>query len=169
MATEKPTPPAWFVILGIMVMASPFLLCGGCFLTAVMNAPTVEEKAAELAHAESMRKQEQVREEQKAQEELAKKRDKQEQFDAAASHFAGLMTKVDYVTSSNLDEHNRIRIKVANAWHYEPKPIRLQEAQNLYKIWMTCGTFEKRGMQIVDLNGNEVGGQSKLSGVWVDD
>jgi hypothetical protein len=53
------------------------------------------------------------------------------------------------------------QIVVNNAWHYEPYQLRLQVAQNLWKIWAGIHSPNNPGhswIRIVDYNGNEVGG-----------
>lgn len=61
-----------------------------------------------------------------------------------------------------------IVIKVRNTWHYQLKQIRLQAAQNLWELWSRSYYLEdekdKCRMELVDLNGNNVGGSSWLGG-----
>lgn len=61
-----------------------------------------------------------------------------------------------------------IVIKVRNAWHYQLKQIRLQAAQNLWNLWSQSyyleNTKDDCRMELVDLNGNNVGGSSWLGG-----
>ncbi len=65
-----------------------------------------------------------------------------------------------------------VTITVQNLWHVRVKQIRLQDAQNLWKIWAQIHSPkkpDKSRIKIVDLNGNEVGGSGILGGssVWV--
>lgn len=61
-----------------------------------------------------------------------------------------------------------IVIKVRNTWHYQQKQIRLQAAQNLWNLWSQEyyleDTKDNCRMELVDLNGNNVGGSSWLGG-----
>lgn len=63
-------------------------------------------------------------------------------------------------------------ITVTNAWHYSVYQVRLQAAQNLWKIWASIASPSKPDrarIKIVDFNGNEVGGSRILGGslIWV--
>lgn len=61
-----------------------------------------------------------------------------------------------------------IVVKVRDTWHYQLKQIRLQAAQNLWEWWSKYYYLEdekdKCRMELVDLNGNDVGGSSWLGG-----
>jgi hypothetical protein len=61
-----------------------------------------------------------------------------------------------------------IVIVVRDTWHYQHKQLRLQAAQNLWKLWSQSYYFEdkkdKCRMDLVDGNGNSVGGSSWLGG-----
>lgn len=61
-----------------------------------------------------------------------------------------------------------IVVKVRDTWHYQLKQIRLQAAQNLWELWSQSYYLEdkkdKCRMELVDLNGNNVGGSSWLGG-----
>jgi len=61
-----------------------------------------------------------------------------------------------------------IIVKVRDTWHYQLKQVRLQAAQNLWNLWAR-GYYpedekDKCRMELVDLNGNNVGGSSWLGG-----
>lgn len=63
-------------------------------------------------------------------------------------------------------------LKVNNYWHIKPYQVRLQDAQNLWKLWAITSSPANRDLariKIVDLNGNEVGGSRILAGslIWV--
>ncbi|MFH0942658.1 MAG: hypothetical protein V1810_00610, partial [Candidatus Beckwithbacteria bacterium] len=64
-----------------------------------------------------------------------------------------------------------IVVKVRNTWHYQLKQVRLQAAQNLWSLWSQSYYLEsekdKCRMELVDLNGNNVGGSSWLGGSLV--
>lgn len=61
-----------------------------------------------------------------------------------------------------------IVIKVRDTWHYQQKQIRLEAAQNLWNLWAQGYYLENKKdncrMELVDLNGNNVGGSSWLGG-----
>ncbi len=74
------------------------------------------------------------------------------------------------ITSATVD-HKHLTVTVANSWHYEPYAVRLQMAQNLYKMWFAITDLndeESVRVTINDLHGNRVGGQDDFYGVWVD-
>lgn len=65
---------------------------------------------------------------------------------------------------------NRAIFQVDNAWHLAPYQFRLQAAQGLHAKWVAIhspGKPDDARIRIVDLVGNEVGGTSAFSGVWV--
>ena len=69
---------------------------------------------------------------------------------------------------------NKATIKVTNIWHLRNKQLRLQDAQTLWKIWANINNPsepDKARIEIVDINGNEVGGSGFLGGsdIEVDD
>jgi len=77
---------------------------------------------------------------------------------------------VTNVTQGRMD--GEIKISVSNSWHYEPYQIRLQLAQKLWDAWAATHSPnepDKARIQIVDGNGNEVGGSRAWAGslIWV--
>jgi hypothetical protein len=61
-------------------------------------------------------------------------------------------------------------VVVANSWHILPYQIRLQSAQNLWKVWARIHAPEKpdsASISLTDYNENEVGGSRALGGIWV--
>jgi hypothetical protein len=67
---------------------------------------------------------------------------------------------------------NIVKIVVSNSWHSQPYQIRLQAAQGLQKLWGNLYLPESpdRGrIELVDLNGNKVGGSKIMGGVWVNE
>jgi len=65
-------------------------------------------------------------------------------------------------------------ITVTNLWHIRDKQLRLQDGQNLWKLWAVLTSKnepDKSRIKLVDLNGNEVGGSRILGGslIWVQD
>lgn len=61
-------------------------------------------------------------------------------------------------------------ITVADTWHAVNYQNRLQAAQRLWKQWAAIASPtdpDRAAIKLIDLNGNEVGGHSLLSGVWV--
>lgn len=61
-----------------------------------------------------------------------------------------------------------IVVKVRDTWHYQLKQLRLQAAQNLWEWWSKYYYLEdekdKCRMELIDLNGNNVGGSSWMGG-----
>jgi hypothetical protein len=61
-----------------------------------------------------------------------------------------------------------IVIVVRDTWHYQHKQLRLQAAQNLWKLWSQSYDLEDKKdtcrMDLVDGNGNVVGGSSWMGG-----
>lgn len=72
------------------------------------------------------------------------------------------------VVSCKVTEHDKLIIEVAQSWHYEPQPMRLQAAQHFAKIWKRIDRTNIGLFSIVDISGNEVGGLG-ITGVWVSD
>jgi len=73
---------------------------------------------------------------------------------------------------------DEVKIFVDDSWHYSPKQVRLQAAQNLWDKWARISTASGRAgnadaarIRIVDQNGNEVGGSRVWAGslIWVQD
>lgn len=62
--------------------------------------------------------------------------------------------------------------EVKNSWHSAPYQVRLQLAQNFWKVWASVNgapDLDTSRIKLVDLNGNEVGGSRLLGGslIWV--
>lgn len=67
---------------------------------------------------------------------------------------------------------NIAKITVSNNWHSQPYQIRLQAAQGLQKLWGNLYLPESpdRGrIELIDLNGNKLGGSKVMGGVWVNE
>lgn len=65
-----------------------------------------------------------------------------------------------------------VKITVTNAWHVQPYQIRLQGAQNLWKLWANIHSPSKPDnayISLVDFNNNRVGGSRGGAGslIWV--
>lgn len=74
-------------------------------------------------------------------------------------------------SSASVDE-GRLILTVKSGWHYQPYQIRLQAAQNLWKLWATIHSPnepDKARLKIRDINGNDVGGSRIWAGslIWV--
>jgi len=79
-----------------------------------------------------------------------------------------------WIAGANLDDRNsdKIVVEVINAWHFQPKQIRLQKAQEIWALWASIHTPtnpDNAGMEIVDHNGNRVGYRSVFQGVKVNE
>lgn len=70
------------------------------------------------------------------------------------------------VASSRVDELGKLTVEVVQEWHFLPKQIRLQGAQDIGKVWQRCDHSRRGWFSLVDVNGNEVGGRG-ITGVWV--
>ncbi|MBI4918091.1 MAG: hypothetical protein HY825_19790 [Acidobacteria bacterium] len=71
-------------------------------------------------------------------------------------------------------EGNTLVITVGDGWHVAVKQIRLQAAQDLWRMWADINSpssSDDSRIKIVDLNGNEVGGSRVVGGsvIWVQD
>ena len=70
---------------------------------------------------------------------------------------------------TGIDESD-IKVYVADTWHYQPYQIRLQAAQNLWKLWASIRSprhLDWALISLVDSNGNSVGGSSVMAGFLV--
>lgn len=66
---------------------------------------------------------------------------------------------------------NKATLTVTNQWHLRNKQLRLQDAQTLWEIWANINSPsepDKARIQIVDGNGNQVGGSGFLGGSIID-
>lgn len=64
-------------------------------------------------------------------------------------------------------DDNEAKITVSNSWHFFPYQVRLEAAQNLWKIWASiCSPSDpdKARIELVSINGNKVGGSRWLAG-----
>ncbi len=80
----------------------------------------------------------------------------------------GLGRFVAAITNDSELHKCSVSIVVRDVWHYEPKQVRLQAAQNMWKLYANkCYIEHDRDMvriKLVDGNGNKVGGSSWLGG-----
>lgn len=70
------------------------------------------------------------------------------------------------VALSRVDDLGKLTVEVVQEWHFLPKQIRLQGAQDIGKVWQRCDHSRRGSFSLVDVNGNEVGGQG-ITGIWV--
>lgn len=73
----------------------------------------------------------------------------------------------DYISQYFINENGVLTIRLEDGWHYLPKQIRLQYAQNMWSIWAKKSSPEKvdsARIKLVDKNGNKVGGSGWLGG-----
>jgi len=89
-----------------------------------------------------------------------------ERNNVALSKFRDLISDLAIIESTAVRRDGSLVVAVQNGWHYEPKAIRLQAAQNIGRLWEACSPGSD--FSVVDLNGNEVGGRG-FAGVWVAD
>lgn len=95
-----------------------------------------------------------------------------------AAIFRQMMTSIDadsnIVTSVSVGsgpiDSGELTIAVVDKWHSQPYQDRLQLAQAFWRLWITIhspGFPNESQISITDQMGNEVGGWSLFSGVWV--
>ena len=126
-----------------------------------------------------------AREKAQREKEAAEKREN-EKWNTALTAYQTSMADLNFVEGIEY-RHNTIHsdrkeawivIQVRSVWHYQPKAIRLQAAQNFWKVWSMMALANKlvkdldmARIKVVDMNGNEVGGSRVWGGslIWVDD
>lgn len=142
-----------------------------------MSRPTTFEPPtkAEIAEAVDQRRKrdadrKQARADAKAAAEakVTAEADAAREMKAAADGFAKIATKAAAIDSVAVTSYGELVIVVTDAWHYDPKPIRLQSAQSIGESWSAAYDQSFPDFSIRDLRGNEVGGLGIL-GVWVVD
>lgn len=97
-----------------------------------------------------------------------KGRSKESLRDASEIKFQLASEDLPGVVDSKVGEDGKLIVEVSQAWHYEPKPTRLQAAQQIGKAWYRIDEVGSGRFSLVDVSGNEVGGLG-LTGVWVSD
>jgi hypothetical protein len=90
----------------------------------------------------------------------------QDQREASEIKFGLAAEDLPGVASSRVDDFGKLIVQVEQAWHFIPKQLRLQGAQDIGKVWKRCDHSRRGWFSLVDVNGNEVGG-SGFTGVWV--
>jgi hypothetical protein len=138
---------------------------------------TPEEKAQRAALEKATQEQQAAEraargEAEKEKREVARKNQKQN-LDRFVKRLAaaGIDNSIIRHVSVN-GEGDTATITVANTWHLSVKQIRLQSAQNLWKLWAAIASpddLDKARISLVDINGNEVGGSQAWGGslIWV--
>lgn len=119
------------------------------------NQPTQIEKRQAEAAAEAVTK--------RLKEEAQRRKDALPEWAAAVRIFEF----ADYINQYFINENGVLTIRLEDGWHYLPKQIRLQYAQNMWSIWAKKSSPEKvdsARIKLVDKNGNKVGGSSWLGG-----
>jgi len=87
----------------------------------------------------------------------------------------GIIGESGFISDVNFEPQNkRAVLTVSNAWHRQPKQLRLQFAQNLWKQWAVICVKQAVGdnvdacrIKLIDNNGNDVGGSSFMGGSLV--
>lgn len=166
-STEANGPsPGSVALVGVMMLVLPIAFCCGCPL--ILWRPSSNphddsylseaQAAANDEHAATV-----ARQERKA----AARDDKK----LAAAFMSLLEIAGDGVVESAYVNGETITLSVNNIWHIRAYQIRLQDAQTLFAVWVRLYRETDDDKQplfsIVDFNGNEVGGYSIWSGVWV--
>jgi hypothetical protein len=67
-----------------------------------------------------------------------------------------------------------VNVYVSNSWHYEPKAMRKQAAQQFQQIWALIyspNDQDRAHIWLKDISGNKVGGSRAIGGsmIWIDD
>lgn len=65
------------------------------------------------------------------------------------------------LVSVNADSRNMAEVTVGDAWHTQPKYVRLQMAENLWQSWVEITSPQSPDsayLKLVDVNGDKVGG-----------
>ncbi|MGG6295257.1 hypothetical protein ACQ4M4_12780 [Leptolyngbya sp. AN02str] len=135
------------------------------------TAPAVEEPAVEVAEVEasSAAEPEPIAE-------VSNSGELQEDVETYTNLVRTVDPESTAVVSIAADPNieGQIIIEVSQAWHYDPKQVRLQAAQALWESWAKIhnpNEPDKARIQLVDGRGNSVGGSRFLAGslIYVDD
>ncbi len=119
------------------------------------NQPTQIEKRQAEAAAEAVTK--------RLKEEAQRRQDALPEWVASVR----LIDGAEYIIQYFINENGVLTIRLEDGWHYLPKQIRLQYAQNMWSIWAKKSSPEKvdsARIKLVDKNGNKVGGSGWLGG-----
>jgi hypothetical protein len=176
------------LVVACVLVGLPILSCGGCVALSLIYNLTItdEQRAAMEAKALAEREKfeaeltaQNAKAERDARKTAAKNRAKaQRRTQISASlqaDFINLLSNAGVTVVDGVGvDGGSVTIQVTNAWIYEPAGIRKQYAQDIYAAWVSFVKQselkdEYAGMKIVDRNGNELGGHSLFSGVWVND
>lgn len=136
-------------------------MCGGCLMIARIAGPS-EQTQKEVAAAAQVRKDA----ENKIRQDIGKHFD---EFVAVAKE-----RKIDGIATAFSIKTQTLVITVKDLWHTSHKQQRLQVAQSLRALWVSihCPSMPDLGrIEIVDANGNVVGGSEKFRAdkIWVQD
>ncbi|MBI5487416.1 MAG: hypothetical protein HY905_08790 [Deltaproteobacteria bacterium] len=120
------------------------------------DSPSADERGQHLAAVES-----------------AVRQGRMEAFKAAVeSSGVGAVVRIGLEPADR--DGNTLVITVGDGWHVAVKQIRLQAAQDLWRMWAdinSASSPDDSRIKLVDLNGNEVGGSRVIGGsmIWVQD
>jgi len=134
------------------------------------EAKVLREKNTEIAAAKKAEKLAEI-EAEKARILAEEKERPKKELDRFVKLIESIDTEGVLIDSASVNE-GRLKVTVKSGWHYQPYQIRLQMAQNLWKVWATIHSPsepDRARISITDLNGNEVGGSRILAGslIWV--
>lgn len=137
-----------------------------------MAAEAAERARQELADAEIKRKAAEAQQAaERAKAEAAQKEIKGKLDAYSTALQSAEVAIVDRVAVRRSGDIWTVTLTVGDIWHIHHKQIRLQDTQNLWKLWALVASPkdpDKARISIVDQNGNEVGG-SGILGIWVQD
>ena len=140
-----------------------------------------QQKTADAEQAKAARAKQAAEAKQQARDDAAQQVERQRQDKITESSLAKM--RRDFLTGSNAalvsavepgDDPYGIKVTVKNEWFLRVHQIRLQSAQNLWSEWAELrspGDLGRAYIEIVDVNGNRVGGSDVLNGtaIKVDD
>ncbi len=137
-----------------------------------------DDKAAqERADAAERERKEKEREAEEEAESARKADAEQKRLKQNLDKFTQKINDTNKAAGSRIVEKVQVEgdtatITVADSWHISPYQLRLQVAQDLWKLWASIASpddLDKARIKLVDHNGNEVGGSGIFGGsdVWV--
>ena len=131
-----------------------------------------EKRKVELEQMARREAEQEEREARLTRQREAAKEDLQRNLDRFTDRLKAAGIDNSTIHSVSVSGDDTATIKVANSWHFIPYQIRLQAAQNLWKVWASIASptdRDKASIILTDLNGNKVGGSRLLAGslIWV--
>ena len=176
----KQAVTAFFVIVFIVVGIYNNSPAGRAAQAQQDKADTVaaaQQKAADADQAKAAQAKQAAEAKQQARDDAAQQIERQRQDKITKSSLAKM--RRDFLAGSNADlvkavegcdDPYEVRVTVTNEWFLRVHQIRLQSAQNLWSEWAELrspGDPGRAYIDIIDVNGNRVGGSNVLDGAAV--